>query len=124
MFWLLNLIGLAAIGSNLAAGDGRNDDKPAPVTALRSPDKLMREGARLESRVMIVRSSGDSLTLEAEDDKQAFEALENLALERILQSVRADSNDKRWLVTGQVTEYRGRNFLMLERVTRAPKLGQ
>ena len=124
MFWLLNPIGLAAIGSNLAAGDGRNDDKPAPVTALRAPDKLMREGARLESRVMIVRSSGDSLTLEAEDDKQAFEALENLALERILQSVRADSNDKRWLVTGQVTEYRGRNFLMLERVTRAPKLGQ
>lgn len=121
MFWLLNIIGLAAIGSNLAAGDGRNEDKPAPVAAMREPAKLMREGARLESRVMVVRSSGENLTLETEDDKQAFEALENLALERILQAVRADSNDKRWLVTGQVTEYRGRNFILLERVSRAPR---
>ncbi len=61
----------------------------------------MREGARLESRLMVVRSSGENLLLEAEDDKQSFEALENLSLERILQAVRADSNDKRWLVTGK-----------------------
>ena len=121
MFWLLNLIGLAAIGSNLAAGDGRGDDKPAANAALREPAKLMREGARLESRLMVVRSSGEILTLETEDDKQSFEALENLALERILQAVRADSNDKRWLITGQVTEYRGRNFILLERVSRAPR---
>lgn len=121
MFWLLNLIGLAAIGSNLAAGDGRNDEKSVASVAVREPAKLMREGARLESRLMIVRSSGENLTLEAEDDKQSFEALENLALERILQAVRADSNDKRWLVTGQVTEYRGRNFILLERVSRAPR---
>ena len=121
MFWLLNLIGLAAIGSNLAAGDGRSDDKPAVANAVREPAKLMREGARLESRLMVVRSSGEILTLETEDDKQSFEALENLALERILQAVRADSNDKRWLITGQVTEYRGRNFILLERVSRAPR---
>ncbi len=123
MFWLLNLIGLAAIGSNLAAGDGASrNETPSPVAAaLREPGKLVREGARLESRLMLVRSAGDNLTLETEDEKQAFEALENLALERILQAVRADSQDKRWLVTGQVTEYRGRNFILLERVSRAPR---
>ncbi len=121
MFWLLNLIGLAAVGSNLAAGDGRNDDTAVQPAAIREPAKIMREGARLESRLMLVRSSGESLLLETEDDKQAFEALENLALERILQAVRADSGDKRWLVTGQVTEYRGRNFILLERVSRAPR---
>ncbi|MCC6508314.1 MAG: hypothetical protein IT423_04355 [Pirellulaceae bacterium] len=123
MFWLLNAIGLAAIGSNLAAGDGANrTDAPAPVaSALREPGKLVREGARMESRLMLVRSAGDNLTLETEDDKQSLEALENLALERILQAVRADSQDKRWLVTGQVTEYRGRNYILLERVSRAPR---
>ncbi len=74
--------------------------------------------------MMVVRLAGESLTLEAEDDKQTFEALENLALERIVQAVRADSSDKRWLVTGVVTEYRGRNFLLLERVSRAPRAVQ
>lgn len=124
MFWLLNLIGLAAIGSNLAAGDGAPRAQVQPAEALREPVKLIREGSRVESRMMQVRSVGDNLTLETEDDKQVFEALENLALERVLQAVRADSGDKRWLVTGQVTEYRGRNFLLLERVSRAPRTTQ
>ncbi len=121
MFWLLNLIGLAAIGSNLTAGDGQSRTANTAMEAMREPGKLMREGSRVESKVMIVRSSGDNLMLETEDDKQGFEALENLALERVLQAVRADSSDKRWLVTGQVTEYRGRNFILLERVSRAPR---
>ena len=49
---------------------------------------------------------------------------ENLALERIMQAVRADSSDKHWLVTGQVTEYRGRNYILLERVSLAPRTAQ
>ena len=121
MFWLLNLIGLAAIGSNLAAGDGAPRSEPTSELNLREPGKLIREGARLESKLMLVRSSGENLILETEEDKQSFEALENLALERILQAVRADAGDKRWLVTGQATEYRGRNYILLERASRAPR---
>ena len=125
MFWLLNLIGLAAIGSNLTAGDGASarTEPPADIGA-REPGKLIREGARIESKLMVVRSTGDTLILEAEEDKQSFEALENLALERVLQAVRADSGDKRWLVTGQATEYRGRNYILLERASRAPRTTQ
>ena len=121
MFWLLNLIGLAAIGSNLTAGDGGPQSGQPPTEASREPGKLIREGSRIESKMMLVRSGGENLVLENEEDKQTFEALENLALERVLQAVRADSSDKRWLVTGQVTEYRGRNFIFLERVSRAPR---
>lgn len=124
MFWLLNLMGLAAVGSNLTAGDGDQPSIGQTVNATRELGKLMREGSRIESKMMLVRSGGESLMLEYEEEKQAFEALENLALERVLQAVRADSNDKRWLVTGHITEYRGRNFIFLERVTRAPRTGQ
>lgn len=124
MFWLLNLIGLAAIGSNLAAGDGAPRPAGQAAEALREPGKLIREGSRIESKLMLVRTAGENLTLETDEDKQGFEALENLALERVLQAVRADSGDKRWLVTGQVTEYRGRNFILLERVSRAPRSTQ
>lgn len=124
MFWLLNLIGLAAIGSNLAAGDGSSRTEAGSDANLREPAKLVREGARLESKLMLVRSAGENLILETEDDKQVFEALENLALERILGAVRADASDKRWLITGQATEYRGRNYILLERVSRAPRTTQ
>jgi hypothetical protein len=124
MFWLLNLIGLAAIGSNLAAGDGAPRPAAQPAEALREPGKLIREGSRIESKMMQVRTAGDNLALETEEDKQVFEALENLALERVLQAVRADASDKRWLVTGQVTEHRGRNYILLERVSRAPRTTQ
>ena len=124
MFWLLNLIGLAAIGSNLTAGDGSSRTDPVSEAGLREPGKLIREGARIESKLMLVRSAGENLVLESEDDKQSFEALENLALERILSAVRADSSDKRWLITGQATEYRGRNYILLERVSRAPRTPQ
>lgn len=124
MFWMLNLIGLAAIGSNLTAGDGSTQAGGQQSQTAREPVKLLREGARVESKLMIVRSAADALIFEIEDEKQSLEALENLALERVVQAVRADSSDKRWLVTGQVTEYRGRNFILLERVSRAPRAAQ
>lgn len=124
MFWLLILMGLAAVGSNLTAGDGGQLSTSQTIDAIREPNKLMREGSRIESKMMVIRSGGENLILESEEEKQTFEALENLALERVLQAVRADSNDKRWLVTGHVTEYRGRNFIFLERVSRAPRAAQ
>lgn len=124
IFWVASLIGLAAIGSNLAGGDGAARTEGTAEPPIREPGKLIREGARIESKLMLVRSAGENLILESEDDKQSFEALENLALERVLQAVRADSGDKRWLVTGQATEYRGRNYILLERVSRAPRTPQ
>ena len=124
MFWLVTLVGLAAIGSNLTAGDGASRGEGLPVESAQEPVRLLREGARVESKMMVVRSAADNLIFESEDDKQSLEALENLALERVMQAVRADSSDKRWLVTGQVTEYRGRNFILLERVSRAPRTVQ
>lgn len=123
MFWLVTSVGLAAIGSNLTAGDGPGQDAQQAET-VREPVQLLREGARVESKMMIVRSGSESLIFETEDEKQSLEALENLALERVVQAVRADASDKRWLVTGQVTEYRGRNYILLERVSRAPRSSQ
>jgi hypothetical protein len=121
IFWMLVVVGLAAIGSNLTAGDGsKKPEVPASDSSVEQP-RLLREGTRIESRMVQVRQTGDSLVLETLEDKQVFEALESLALERLQQALRSDSNDKRWLVTGQVTEFKGRNFLLLERVIRAPR---
>lgn len=125
IFWLVTSVGLAAIGSNLTAGDGTGQEAgQQQVDLAREPVRLLREGARIESKMMVVRSGSENLSFETEDEKQSLEALENLALERVMQAVRADASDKRWLVTGQVTEYRGRNYILLERVSRAPRAAQ
>lgn len=121
--WLLILIAIAAIGSNLTAGDSGKKPDTATADGATEQQKLLREGTRVESRMVQVRLSGESLVLETLEDKQSFEALESLALERLQQALRSDSNDKRWLVTGQVTEFKGRNYLLLERVIRAPRTG-
>ena len=49
-------------------------------------------------------------------------ALENLSLERIADAMRVDSADNRWVVTGRITEFRGQNFLWIERATRAARI--
>ena len=45
--------------------------------------------------------------------------IENLTLQRIVTAVRADSADRLWEVTGEVTEYTGENRLMLRTAQRA-----
>ncbi len=119
-FWLFGLILLAALASNLTAGDGGSPASPS-ATGRKEVSKVMREGSRLESKLMTIRLAGESIVLES-DDHQTFEALENLSLERIMQAVRADSGDNNWIISGQVTEFRGKNYILLDRVSRAPRV--
>ncbi len=119
-FWLFGLISLAALASNLTAGDGGSPASPSG-TGRKEVSKVMREGSRLESKLMTIRLAGESIVLES-DDHQTFEALENLSLERIMQAVRADSGDNNWIISGQVTEFRGKNYILLDRVSRAPRV--
>jgi hypothetical protein len=60
--------------------------------------------------------------LAALSSEKGLTTLENLALERIADAMRVDSADNRWVVTGRVTEFRGQNYLWIERATRAAKI--
>jgi hypothetical protein len=42
-----------------------------------------------------------------------------LASQRILKAVMNDASDSKWIVSGVVTEFQERNYLMLDRVSRA-----
>ncbi|MEZ6135032.1 MAG: hypothetical protein R3C53_09005 [Pirellulaceae bacterium] len=85
-------------------------------------ETILREGTRIESKAGECRSDGERLAITFNDGKShTMIALENLAAQRILQAVSDDSNDKGWIVTGSVTEFQGRNFILLERVTRVSK---
>ncbi len=82
---------------------------------------LMREGTRVSERLATCRSSGERLLISFDEDSPPLAALENLTAQRILKAVMDDVGDDRWIVSGQVTEFQERNYLLLERVVRQPK---
>jgi len=46
--------------------------------------------------------------------------LENLALQRVVESIKQDPKDVRWTVTGVITEFEGENWLLVSTILRAP----
>jgi len=62
--------------------------------------------------------AGERVTFTAEEGNISFRVLENLALERVLQYLEenaANAPRRLWSVVGRVTEFRGTNYLLLER---------
>jgi hypothetical protein len=82
---------------------------------------LMREGTKIVNQSATCRSSGDRLQVILSADSVPVIALENLASQRILKAALDDAADERWVINGQITEFQGRNFILLDRVTRQPK---
>jgi len=103
-------------------------ERPAPAASdtgpslpqVREPAEQLREGTVLKNLAGTFKLAGDRITFCPSDQEAAFPVLENLALERIwgmLESVGGRS----WSVSGTVTEYRGRNYLLIDRaVVRFP----
>lgn len=111
-----------------ASADIDRADSTAPLAA--SPgdsasgaptDQLMREGAKLVNQPVTCRGSGDRLLVELPQASLPLVALENLASQRILQAILDDTGSERWIINGSVTEFQGRNYILLDRVTRQPK---
>lgn len=81
-----------------------------------------REGHRVENATVTFQISETERFVLTLNGEKGLTALENLALERIADAMRIDSADNRWVVTGRVTEFRGQNYLWIERATRAAKI--
>ncbi len=87
---------------------------------------VMREGTPLVNRVgrltLTSGTEGSRAEFTFDADGQALRdppliLLPNLKLMAMEDAVRAASRDLRFRVSGVVTEYRGRNYLLLEKVT-------
>lgn len=106
------------------AKDGEGESKP---TTPKDQDKgkdasRWREGHRIENVTVSFQISETERFLVTITSEKGLTALENLALERIADAMRVDSADNRWVVTGRITEFRGQNYLWIERATRATKV--
>ncbi len=118
-FWLCGSLILAGIASNLTANENGESARADSKTIEKGV--VLREGTRIESIPTVCHASGDRLAIQMEEDDRTIVALENLAAQRILKAVLDDPNDKKWIVTGAVTEFQDRNYILLERVTRVSK---
>lgn len=84
-------------------------------------EQLLREGARVVNQLVTCRSAGDRLLVELPQASVPVVALENLAAQRILQAILDDLGSEQWIINGSITEFQGRNFILLDRVARQSK---
>lgn len=82
----------------------------------------LREGTELTDMSGTFKLAGERvLFVDASNPQKSFRCLENLMLQRVFQSVRDDDRDNNWIVQGHITEYLGDNYLLIDRVVRAPR---
>lgn len=94
------------------------DFKPisAPPTMPAPRAKRIREGTAFKDMFVYFRQTGDRTVLYTVGDNQRFTCLENLALDRILTTMREKPKHEYWkIVEGQFTEFRGENFVLIHR---------
>jgi hypothetical protein len=102
------------VEAKIAAMTASNDaaaDEPAVSAALR-----LREGTQLADHLGYFRQNGESLTFVDKEGRQ-LGGLPNLGLERVgrmLKSVEEPESIS-WSVSGMVTEFGGRNYLLVTR---------
>ena len=76
---------------------------------------IQREGMRIVDRRGYFRMAGDRVVFFSSERKNRYVTLENLNLERIVQALADQPRQRRWKVTGMLTEYKGENYLLVEK---------
>jgi hypothetical protein len=76
----------------------------------------LREGTQLTDRMGYFRQNGDALTFVDEEGRE-LGGLPNLSLERIIRMLKSvdEPESVKWSVSGTVTEFSGRNYLLVHR---------
>ena len=84
----------------------------------------IREGTNLKDQKGYLKVTGDRITFYTCDGNQRFRGLENLALQRIAETIDRSTAPGRleWTVSGTITEFRGANYLLISRAVLKSKI--
>lgn len=86
-----------------------------------APVRRLREGSTLSDQLGVFKVNGDRIDFVPAEQEHSLQVLENLALERVWKML-DEARGRQWRVNGSVTEYRGRNYLLIERVVLSANL--
>lgn len=67
-------------------------------------------------------ATGSRVAFVLADNKRNFIALENRNLERVAQAIAENAKQLEWIVSGTISEYRGENFLLVNRAELKPPI--
>ncbi len=117
-----------------ATAPGSMIDKTSGSTAVApdaAPARVLREGDMIVSRTGRIQTSADGQQWEFafdSDGKALKDAplviLPNLKLMDMEEAAKSARRDLRFRITGEVTEYRGRNYVLLQKVLVVPDVAQ
>jgi hypothetical protein len=107
------------IAQEPAAGEAARGFRQSTVPREDSEEttkRRLREGTVLSDRSGRFRQDGDGAVFVSEDQYELV-VLENLNLERVVRTLKAsdEAESISWSVSGVVTEFNGRNFLLISR---------
>ena len=105
--------------------DGRPEVRPDEGSrfAIRDEENRVREGTELRNAVGYFTITGSRVTFVAAESGSRFSGLENLNLERISKMISKAPKQMDWEVSGEVTEYRGANYLLVRRAVLKTEAG-
>jgi hypothetical protein len=83
-----------------------------------------REGMRLSGVTGTFQESSRRWAFAVDGEGPSYKVLENLPLERVARAIGEDPQDKRWKISGTLTEYYDENYLLIDRIERAPRDGR
>ncbi len=100
------------------------DDGPgetaATTTQAPDPAQRLREGSLIKDLPGTFVSAGERIAFYPSDQDTALPVLENQALERVA-GMLEQAPGRVWSVSGTVTEFRGRNYLLISRAVVRPR---
>jgi hypothetical protein len=130
--------GLAALAAaawltSLPPAAGGEDGPAAPATGAKArstvqpgaskPGQRAREGSLLGDETGSFEFVGERIIFVPAGGRESLRVLENLALERIVREL-GDARDQRnWVVSGVLTEFKGANYLLVTKAMLATPAG-
>jgi hypothetical protein len=129
----LALLALAACVTHLPLAKAAEDGPAAPATDAKSRSALQpgatkvgqraREGSLLGDETGSFEFVGERIIFVPAGGRESLRVLENLALERIVREL-GDARDQRnWVVSGVLTEFKGANYLLVTKAMLATPAG-
>lgn len=114
---LCSSVGVLLLGVSLvlAAENNPLGTTVSDESAQGAQSERLREGTKIVNQLGHFKITGDRAMFYTEDGKRQFGGLENLNLERIFRALSENRDQLVWSISGTITEYRGSNFLQIDR---------
>lgn len=112
---------LLCLASGLVAQDDTRNNfrRGGSGSASRKNQPIYREGTKIVNQLGFFNEASESISFNFEVDGKtvSLRALENLALERVANELLNNSTAEppRWSVSGRLTEFRGSNYILVQR---------